>query len=160
MQAWQERDFWDSCLLPRLTGALYHDFVWNFLPELFENVDLHTRIHIWFMHDSAPPYFLHAFRNSWTMCFRGNRQDEVGQNHGLLLLQIYIPYNLSLGKSNNYCLCYRSQWRLGLATTNTERIWHDSYDTWNFPASQAVTVQTCNVTFCVEDQGRHFEDFL
>jgi len=52
------------CLLPRLTGALYHDFIQNVFPELFENVDLHTRIHIWFMHDSAPPHFLLAFRNS------------------------------------------------------------------------------------------------
>jgi hypothetical protein len=52
------------CLLPRLTGALYHDFVRNFLPELSKNVDLHTRIHIWFMHDSAPPHFPLAFRNS------------------------------------------------------------------------------------------------
>ena len=60
------------CLLPCLTAALYHDFVWNFRPELFENVDLHTRIHIWFMHDSTPPHFLLAFRNSWATCFWGN----------------------------------------------------------------------------------------
>jgi len=52
------------CLLPRLTGALYHDFIQTVFPGLFENVNLHTRIHIWFMHDSAPPHFLLAFRNS------------------------------------------------------------------------------------------------
>jgi hypothetical protein len=44
-----------------------------------------------------------------------------------------------------YCLCYRSQWRPGLATANAEWIWDDLYDTWNFPATQAITVRTCNV---------------
>ena len=37
------------------------------------------------------------------------------------------------------------QWLPGLATTNTEWIWDDWYDTWNFPVSHAVTIQTCNV---------------
>jgi hypothetical protein len=45
-------------------GGSLTRFRMKFLPELFENVDLHTRIHIWFTHDSAPPYFLLAFWNS------------------------------------------------------------------------------------------------
>jgi hypothetical protein len=40
----------------------------------------------------------------------------------------------------------------GLAATNTKWIRVDSYDTWNFPASQA--------TFCVKAQDGHFGCFL
>jgi len=37
------------------------------------------------------------------------------------------------------------QWLPRIVTTNTEWIWDDWYDTWNFPVSRAVTAQTCNV---------------
>ena len=48
------------CLPPHLTGALYHDFLRNFLPELLLHVDLQTRIHLRFMQDGSPPHFLPA----------------------------------------------------------------------------------------------------
>jgi hypothetical protein len=51
----------------------------------------------------------------------------------------------SLGISEVNRLCCRRRCRPGLATTNTEWTWDVSYDTWNLPASQAITVQTCNV---------------
>ncbi|GFG40851.1 hypothetical protein Cfor_05350 [Coptotermes formosanus] len=50
------------CLPPRLNGAVYHDFLRNFLPELLQDVDLQTRIHLWFKHDGAPQHFIVAFR--------------------------------------------------------------------------------------------------
>jgi hypothetical protein len=52
---------------------------------------------------------------------------------------------LSLGISKVYCLWYGSQWSPGLATKNPEWVWDNSYDTWNFPARQAINVQTCSV---------------
>jgi hypothetical protein len=45
-------------LPPHLTGALYHNFLRNVLPELLQDVGLQTRIHLWFMHDGAPAHFL------------------------------------------------------------------------------------------------------
>jgi hypothetical protein len=39
---------------------------------------------------------------------------------------------LSQVTSTVYCLCYSSQWRLGLAVTHAEWIWDDQYN-WNFP---------------------------
>jgi hypothetical protein len=54
---------------------------------------------------------------------------------------------LSLGTYKAYCLCYWSQCRSWLATTNTEQTWYDSYDTWDFTASQATTVQT-SIVLC------------
>ena len=54
-------------------------------------------------------------------------------------------YFLSLVTSAVYCLCYKSQRHPALATANTEWISDNSCDTWNFPSSQAITVQTCNV---------------
>jgi hypothetical protein len=47
-------------LSTRLTGDVYHDFLQNVLPELLQDVDLETRIQLWFMHDNAAPHFLLA----------------------------------------------------------------------------------------------------
>ena len=52
-------------LQPHLTGAVYRDFIRNILPELLlllQDVHLLTSIHLWFMHDGAPPHFLLAIR--------------------------------------------------------------------------------------------------
>jgi hypothetical protein len=49
-----------NSLPPRLTGALYHDFLRNFLSGLLRGVDLQTSIHLWFMHDDASPHVLLA----------------------------------------------------------------------------------------------------
>jgi hypothetical protein len=49
-------------LPPHLTGAVYHDFLSNILPELLQDVDLQTRIHLWFMLDSDQAHFLLAVR--------------------------------------------------------------------------------------------------
>jgi len=43
-------------LPPRLTGAVYDDFLRRFLPELLQEVDLQTGIHYWFIHYDAAPY--------------------------------------------------------------------------------------------------------
>jgi hypothetical protein len=52
---------------------------------------------------------------------------------------------LSVKTPKVYCLHYRSHWHPGLGTTNTECICNDPYDTWNFPVSQEITVQACNI---------------
>ena len=63
MQTLQETDSLGLYFLqPRLTGAVYHYFPRNFLPELLKDVELQTRIHLWFVHDGAPPHFLLAVR--------------------------------------------------------------------------------------------------
>jgi hypothetical protein len=43
-----------------LIGAICHDFLWDILPELLQDVYLQTRIHLWFTHDGALPRFLLA----------------------------------------------------------------------------------------------------
>ena len=47
--------------------------------------------------------------------------------------------------STVYCLYYSSQWLPALAVTHAGCIWDDTFDDWNFPADQAIFVQTCNV---------------
>ncbi|GFG35803.1 hypothetical protein Cfor_03968 [Coptotermes formosanus] len=49
-------------LPPRLTGAVYHDLLRYVLPELLQDVALHTGVYFLFMHDRAPPHFLLAAR--------------------------------------------------------------------------------------------------
>ena len=49
-------------LPPRLTAAVYHDFLRNVLPNLLQDVDLQTRFHLWLMYDGAPPHFHLAVR--------------------------------------------------------------------------------------------------
>ena len=130
-------------LPPRLTVALYHDFLQNFLPELLQYVDLLTRIHLRFMHDGAQPHFLLAVRECLKQRVSG-KVDRTRWTNSPGCFFLWFKF-LSLGISKVCCLCYGSQWRPGLATYNTEWIWEDSYDTWKFPASQAVTVRTCSV---------------
>ena len=67
MKAMQETDFWDPNFFHHVWlgvrgGAVYHDLLLNFLPELLQNVDLQTGILLQFTHDGAAPYFLLAFR--------------------------------------------------------------------------------------------------
>ena len=80
-------------------------------------------------------FFLH-YGNSWTTCSWKNRCDKVDQQHGQ-----FLP----LGAAKLYLLCYRNQWRPGLATKNREWILDESCDTWNFPTSQGFTVLTSNI---------------
>jgi hypothetical protein len=61
-----------NSLPTRLTGALYHDFLRNFLSGLLRGVDLQTSIHLGFMHDGASPHvllaaweFLNVFPEQW-----------------------------------------------------------------------------------------------
>jgi hypothetical protein len=59
------------CFLPPcVTGAVYPDFLWNFLPELLQDVDLQTMIHLWFMHDGVPPHF-RTVGGNLVQCVRG-----------------------------------------------------------------------------------------
>lgn len=50
-------------LPPRLNGRLYRDFLMNTLPELLEEISLHSRREMWFMHDGAPAHFAIIARN-------------------------------------------------------------------------------------------------
>lgn len=60
-------------LPPRLNGQLYHEFLLEQLPLILEDVDLQTRLNMWFMHDGAPPHFSlmarehlnNAYPNRW-----------------------------------------------------------------------------------------------
>lgn len=60
-------------LPPRLNGQLYHDFLLEQLPLALEDIDIQTRLNMWFMHDGAPPHFSlqvrehlnNVFQNKW-----------------------------------------------------------------------------------------------
>ena len=96
------------CFLPqRLTGAVCHDGLRNVLPELYEDVDLQTRIYLWFI------FFLH-FRNFWETCFH--------MGWGTNSMSCPFPWFKSLillsqRTSQVCCVRWRSQWHIGLATT-------------------------------------------
>jgi hypothetical protein len=49
-------------LPPRLTGAVRHEFLRNFLPQLLQRLALLTKVHLWFARDGAPRHFLLAVR--------------------------------------------------------------------------------------------------
>jgi hypothetical protein len=53
----------------RLTGAIYHQFLSNELPIMLEEIPLLQRQRMWFMHDGAPPHFLHIVRRHLTQAF-------------------------------------------------------------------------------------------
>jgi hypothetical protein len=41
-----------------MTGAVCRDFLRNILPELFQDVNMQTKDHLWFMHDQALHYIV------------------------------------------------------------------------------------------------------
>ena len=126
--------------------AVYHDFPRNVLPELLENVDLLTGILLRSIHDGAAPYFLLVFQEFLNNLFPEKRIVRGGPAAWTAPSPDLKPLLfLYLGTSAAYCLCYRSQWRPGLSTMDTERIRDDSHDTWNFPVNQAIAVKTHNV---------------
>jgi hypothetical protein len=58
------------CLPPCLTGVADYHFLPNFLPQLFQSVDLRTtRIYLWITHNGAPVYFLLAVREFLNQVF-------------------------------------------------------------------------------------------
>lgn len=58
--------------------AIYYDFLWNVVPESFQDVDLLCRIHLWFMHDVAQTHFLLAARISLNNLFPKQRIGRGG----------------------------------------------------------------------------------
>jgi hypothetical protein len=99
-------------------------------------VDLQTRINLWFMHDGAPLHFLLA---SWENLNNLLPEQWIGQG----VPRAWTSH--SRFPDLNSLLCYL--WALIkpiVCATEISDV-SDSYDIWNFPASHAVTVQTCNI---------------
>jgi hypothetical protein len=63
-------------LPPRPSEAVCHDFPRKVLPELLQYVHLQNLIHLWIMHDAAPPYFLVALREFLNNLF----PERIGQS--------------------------------------------------------------------------------
>jgi len=96
--------------------------------------------------DSAAPYFLPAFWEFSNKVFaklwigKGRPTAWPSPYSDLISLQFCLR-----GHIKSTFLRYRSLWCPGHATLNIESIHDDSFDTCNFPASQAVTVQASSV---------------
>lgn len=54
-----------------VTGANYLHFLRDVLPVLMENVDLETRLRLWFQQDGAPPHFANVVRTYLDETFPG-----------------------------------------------------------------------------------------
>jgi len=134
-----------SFLPPPPSEAVYHDFLRNVLPELLQYMHMQNRIHLWIMHDGAPPYFLVALRE-----FLNNLFPERIGHSGLTAwptltpdlshIYFYLWYNI-------WTLPFMPKQSVSSRTSDkqAQSTGDDSYDTWNFPASQAITVQKCNI---------------
>jgi hypothetical protein len=89
MQALQGTDFWYPTFFHHITLELFTK-ISDVLPELLQDVDLQTKIHLWFTDDGAPPHFLLAFQKFLNNMFPKRSVDHVDQQHGLLLSQISV----------------------------------------------------------------------
>jgi hypothetical protein len=133
---WRRWDFWNPTFFHHIwlglcTTVSYE--IWG--------VDLQTRIHLWFMHGCAPPYI------------------PLADLEFLKSMACFFPWFQSLrfsslGSSNVYCLCYRSQWHPELAKTNTELIFMTSGIFQHVRQSMYR-----HATSCVEAQGEGFDIF-
>jgi hypothetical protein len=113
--------------------------------RVLKDVDLQTRFHLWFKYDGALPYFLLAGQEFLNNVLIGQL---IGRGRPIAWLARSWFESLRflfLGSFKAYCLCQRRQWLPGLATTNTECILDDWYDTWNSIVGQTTIVQTSNI---------------
>ena len=140
-------------LPPCLTGAAYHSFLQNVLPELLQDVALQSRIHLLITHADAPPHFLLTVQEFLNNVFPERWIGQSGLTAWPDRSTDWNPYILSLGTSKVHCLSYESQWYSQFATTNTECIWDGIFH----PFWQSLFRHT---TLCTEAQDLHFEHFL
>ena len=68
-------------LPPRLTGAIYWRFLRRNLQELLEEVPLHIRESMWFLHDGAPPHFSRLVRQFLNVQFPEKWIGRGGAQH-------------------------------------------------------------------------------
>ena len=145
-------------LLPSTTSdwdcwTVYNIIPRTVLPELLQGVvdlqiEVQLMVHTW---RRCLKYFFPCISGS----FAQRVSETLDRTKWTISMACSFPWFKSLGFSSQetptvYCLWNRSQWCPGLAITNTEWIWGDSYDTWNIPASYAISVQTCNAEARVE----------
>jgi hypothetical protein len=80
MQALHETDFWDPASFRHVWLGLFATISYeNVLPELLQDVDLHTGVRAWSIHDDAPPRFL-AIREFLNNVFPGQLIRTSGTN--------------------------------------------------------------------------------
>jgi len=126
-KALKETDFWDPTFFHHVRlGAVYQDFQRNVLPKLLQNVDLQTAILLRSMHDGAAPYYHSCISGILEQPVAGTTERTRWNNSKACSFPWLQPLLfLSPGISAVYCLCYRSHWRPGLSTTDTEWIRDD-----------------------------------
>jgi len=127
----------------RVTGAIYHELLRNVLPELLQDVDLKNGIYLCFMHDGAPPHFLIAVKEFLNNVFLAECVRRDGRTAWPTGSPDFNPLDFYLWRHLNSAV-YATEVHHRLATNN-DRISDDLSCTWNFPASQAITVKTCNI---------------
>jgi hypothetical protein len=87
------------CLPPRLSVAVYNDFLRNIILELSQDEDLHARIHLWLMHDGASPHFLLALREFLRNVFLEQRRGRGGPTAWPARPLTEIPYTFISGNT-------------------------------------------------------------
>jgi hypothetical protein len=137
-----------------LTGAVYHDFRRNELPELLQHVDLQTRTHWRFMHDGIPQHSLLAFQEFLNNVFP---DQWMGWGGPTVVPLTYIPYIFISADIWSLLLCYNRQWLPGLATTKQNGFETTSTILGIFHQVRQSLFRS--VTSCVEAQGGYLEHF-
>jgi len=127
----------------RVTVAIYHDLLRNVLPELLQDVDLQKGIYLCSTHDRDPPHFLTAVQEFLNNVFLAVCVRRDGTTAWPTRSTDFSPLDFYPWRHPNSTV-YVTEVHHRLATKK-ERISDDSSDTWNFPASQAITVKTCNI---------------
>jgi len=99
-------------------------------------------IHLWSIHDGAPPRFVLAVPQFLNSVFLAQLVGPGGQQRGLRL-----PMIRTFISEDIWCLLFVLQQSASSRKLSNEAewTWDDSFDTWNFPANQAITFQTPSV---------------
>ena len=143
MRTLQETDVWDITFFHHVWLGLFTIISWrSVLLDLLPDVICRLRFNCASCMTRATtfPSCILGILAQQCVCGRDGPPAWPAHYPDLNPLHVYRWWQLK-----STVLCYRSQRRPGLETANTEWIAGDSFEAWNFPASQAITFQTRNV---------------
>ena len=119
-QTLQETNFWNPISFHHISLGCLPLFTTKHPSRYCRDVDLQTRIHLWFIHGGTPAHFLLAVCLAQCM-----KQGEKKKSVACSFLSFKSLRPLPLWTSEDDCLYYKRQWYPGHSTLDAKHIWND-----------------------------------
>lgn len=146
-------------LPPRLTGAVYQQFLQNVLPDLLDDVPLIIRRNMWFQHDGAPAHFSMLARQYLTEHFPNRWIGRGGPVHWPARSPDLNPLDFFLW-GHIKSLVYET--RINTEEELIAKVLAACTQIQTMPGifQRVRTSMNRRAQLCLEQNGKHFEQFL